>query len=48
MRKKEPIESLLDNVYHFLDMKTGERVQRCEVSSIDIALLLAGVLFAGE
>jgi len=32
--------------YHFLDMKTGERAWRCELSTIDTALLLAGVLTA--
>ena len=32
--------------YHFLDMKTGKRVWRCEVSLIDTTLLLAGVLAA--
>ena len=32
--------------YHFLDMKTGERVWRSELSMIDTALLLAGVLVA--
>lgn len=30
--------------YHFMDARTGERVWHCEVSSIDTALLLAGVL----
>ncbi|MBC8107960.1 MAG: hypothetical protein H7Z14_15335 [Anaerolineae bacterium] len=30
--------------YHFLDMKTGERVWNCEVSNIDTAILMAGVL----
>jgi len=30
--------------YHFLDADTGERAYRSEVSSIDTALLLAGVL----
>ena len=33
--------------YHFVDMRTGERVWRCELSSIDTALLLAGALTAG-
>lgn len=33
--------------YHFLDMKTGKRVWRCELSPIDTALLLAGMLVAG-
>jgi hypothetical protein len=30
--------------YHFLDMRTGQRVWNCEVSNIDTALLMAGVL----
>jgi hypothetical protein len=30
--------------YHFLNMRTGERVWNCEVSDIDTALLMAGVL----
>lgn len=30
--------------YHFLHMKTGERVWQCELSTIDTALLIAGVL----
>ena len=33
--------------YHFLDMRTGKRVWRCELSLIDTALLIAGVLVAG-
>ena len=33
--------------YHFLDMKTGQRVWQSEVSLIDTTLLLAGVLTAG-
>ena len=32
--------------YHFLDMKSGERVWKCELSSIDSALLFAGFLTA--
>jgi len=32
--------------YHFLDMKTGRRAWRCELSTIDTALLIAGVLVA--
>ncbi len=31
--------------YHFLDMETGHRYRTVELSSIDTALLLAGVLF---
>ena len=30
--------------YHFLDMHTGRRAWQCELSTIDTALLLAGVL----
>ncbi len=30
--------------YHFLDMKTGRRAQNCELSTIDTAMLLAGIL----
>ncbi len=30
--------------YHFIDMETGQRVDDCELSSIDTALLMAGVL----
>jgi hypothetical protein len=33
--------------YHFLDMATGRRVWGCELSIVDTALLLAGVLTAG-
>ncbi len=33
--------------YHFLDMQTGRRAWNCELSTIDTALLLAGVLVAG-
>src|SRR6202034_2470685 len=33
--------------YHFLDMETGKRVWQCELSLIDTALLIAGVLVAG-
>jgi hypothetical protein len=31
--------------YHFLDMETGRRFERVELSSIDTTLLLGGVLF---
>jgi len=30
--------------YHFLDMKTGRRMWQCELSMIDTAILIAGVL----
>jgi hypothetical protein len=32
--------------YHFLDMRTGRRVWKCELSLIDTTLLLAGILTA--
>ena len=32
--------------YHFVDARTGARVWNCEISSIDTALLLAGVVTA--
>jgi hypothetical protein len=34
--------------YHFLDMKTGERFEKVELSTIDTALLLGGVLFCQQ
>ncbi len=34
--------------YHFLDMETGERYQNSELSTIDTALLLAGMLTSRE
>ncbi len=34
--------------YHFLDMNTGHRFERVELSTIDTGLLMAGVLFARE
>lgn len=33
--------------YHFIDMRTGHRYWRCELSTIDTALFLAGVLDVG-
>jgi hypothetical protein len=33
--------------YHFLDMSTGRRVWKCELSTVDTALLFAGMLTAG-
>ncbi len=33
--------------YHFLDMRTGRRVWKCELSTIDTTFLLAGALAAG-
>jgi len=34
--------------YHFLHMDTGRRVWKCELSSVDTALLLAGMIHARE
>ena len=34
--------------YHFLDMETGARVAKCELSSVDSTLLFLGMLYAGE
>jgi len=34
--------------YHFLDMRTGRRAWNCELSSIDTALLMAGILTAAR
>ncbi|CAM5370458.1 hypothetical protein MAUB1S_06345 [Mycolicibacterium aubagnense] len=34
--------------YHFLDMKTGQRAWNSELSTIDTALLMAGVLVCGR
>lgn len=34
--------------YHFIDIETGERVWKCELSSIDTAILLCGVLTCTE
>jgi hypothetical protein len=33
--------------YHFLDIETGRRVWQCELSTLDSALLFAGILTAG-
>jgi hypothetical protein len=33
--------------YHFLDMHTGKRAWKCELSTVDSAILLAGVLTVG-
>ena len=33
--------------YHFLDMETGQRAWDCELSTVDSAFLIAGILTAG-
>jgi len=34
--------------YHFLDMQTGRRAVQCELSTVDTAILMAGVLTAAS
>ena len=34
--------------YHFCDKRTGERVWKCEISSMDTSLLLMGALVCGQ
>ncbi|WP_298161578.1 glucoamylase family protein [Brevundimonas sp.] len=34
--------------YHFLEMETGHRYARCELSTVDTTLLLGGMLFAAQ
>ena len=34
--------------YHFTDMNTGQRWEKCEISSIDTSLLLCGILSARQ
>lgn len=41
-------ENVLGWYYHFVNQKDGERVWNCEVSTIDTALLLAGVITAQQ
>lgn len=33
---------------HFIDMESGKRLNNCEISSVDTAILLCGALTAGE
>src|SRR5205814_1966995 len=42
LRDKAPQEH--GHFYHFLNMRSGQRVWNCEVSNIDTALLMGGVL----
>jgi hypothetical protein len=34
--------------YHFIDMETGKRAWKCELSTIDTAILMAGILTAAS
>jgi hypothetical protein len=45
---KEHVEGHNGWFYHFVDMNTGARVWKCELSSIDTCLLLCGVLTARQ
>jgi hypothetical protein len=46
LHEKAPQEH--GHFYHFLDMHSGQRQWNCEVSNIDTALLMAGVLTARQ
>lgn len=50
--KAEGVEPLADGrfgfFYHFLNIHTGKRANRSEISTIDTAILVAGALTAGE
>jgi hypothetical protein len=41
---RDKVEHHHGHFYHFMDMRTGKRVWECEVSNIDTALLMCGVL----
>lgn len=45
---KNSVKSEHGFYFHFMDMKTGNRVWNCELSSIDTTLFLAGVITARE
>ncbi|MFH1414816.1 MAG: glucoamylase family protein, partial [Elusimicrobiota bacterium] len=54
-RVRKTLVSIIDKAeqqngfyYHFIDMNTGQRVWNSEVSSIDTALMLGGVIVAKE
>jgi hypothetical protein len=54
-RVRVTLQFLLDKMptvhgfyYHFVDMNTGQRWEKCELSSIDTSLLLCGVLTAKQ
>lgn len=44
----ETLERFNGFYYHFINIHTGKRAWNCEISSIDTALLVAGVLTVGE
>ncbi len=45
---RDGVENVEGFYYHFVDMKTGQRAWESELSSIDTALLLGGVLTARQ
>lgn len=42
------VEGIYGFFYHFINVETGQRHGRCEVSTIDTAILLAGILHVME
>ena len=48
-QSKNPLATGYEGLYyHFLNMKTGERMWSCELSTIDTGLLIAGIRFARQ
>ncbi|MEZ0536425.1 glucoamylase family protein [Caldicellulosiruptoraceae bacterium PP1] len=54
-RTAKTLDTVLNNLeningfyYHFVDMNTGKRIGKCEISVIDTAILLCGAIAAGE
>ena len=48
-QSKNPLSTGYEGLYyHFLNMKTGERMWSCELSTIDTGLLIAGIRFARQ
>jgi len=45
---RDHVEQVHGCFYHFVDMRTGRRVWNCEVSDVDTALMMAGVLTARQ
>lgn len=41
---RDEVEHVHGHFYHFIDMRTGARQWNCEVSNIDTALLMAGII----
>lgn len=45
---RDKVEHHHGHFYHFMEMGTGKRVWECEVSNVDTAILMAGVLSARQ